>query len=244
VVIDTGAGDLAQKWHDIQDRLAETSRVCTYDRAGYGRSEPGPMPRHSQRSADELQLLLKVAGIQGPYVLVGHSLGGLNAQVFASRYPDLVSGLVLIDPPPLDFFTGKAFSGLYEMASQQTSEYSAAAERARQSVNPGERAKASHLEAVASEHHAFLNESAEQVAAIASFGDTPLTVMAAGMSNPAFGDEAQAFQAFWIEQNRALANRSTDSTFILVEESGHHLEDDAPDAVVRAIDEMVARVRP
>ena len=101
VVIDTGHGDEAYTWYAIQDQLAEETRVCTYDRAGYGRSEPGPMPRHSRQAA-ELKLLLENAGIEGPYLLVGHSLGGLNAQVFAGDYPDLVAGLVLVDPPPMD----------------------------------------------------------------------------------------------------------------------------------------------
>ena len=243
VVIDTGIGDLAEKWHGVQDQLAQDSRVCTYDRAGYGQSEPGPTPRHSQRVASELKLLLEKAGVEGPYVLVGHSLGGLNLQVFASQYPALVAGLVLIDPPPLDFITGKAFPDLYQMAAQQGPELSAAAEHARQSADAEERAKASYLEAVASEHQMFTTETAEQVVAIASFGDMPLIVMAAGKPNPAFGDAAEAFQAFWIEQSRALAAKSANGRFILVEESGHHLEEDAPDAIFRAVREMVAQIR-
>ncbi len=243
VVIDTGVGDLAEKWHGIQDQLAQDIQVCTYDRAGYGQSEPGPMPRHSQQVASELKLLLEKAGVKDPYVLVGHSLGGLNLQVFASRYPGLVAGLVLIDPPPLDFITGKAFPDLYHMAVQQAPELSAAAEHARQSTDPEERARASYLEAVASEHQMFITETAEQVAAIESFGDTPLTVMAAGKPNPAFGEAAQAFQSFWIEQSWALAARSANSTFILVEESGHHLEEDAPDAIIRAIRQVIAQIR-
>lgn len=151
VVIDTGHGDVAAKWCLIQDQLAGDARVCTYDRAGYGRSEPGPMPRHSRRAASELKLLLETAGVPRPYVLVGHSLGGLNAQVFAGAYPERVAGLVLVDPPPVDFATGKAFPQLYQMLTGQAAE------------------------------------------------------LAAGQPNPAFGEQAAAFQQFWIEQNRELA---------------------------------------
>ena len=81
VVIDTGVGDTSERWQSFQAQVAQVTRVCTYDRAGYGASEPGPLPRHSQRAADELKQLLENAGVRGPYVLVGHSLGGLNAQV-------------------------------------------------------------------------------------------------------------------------------------------------------------------
>ena len=243
VVIDTGHGDVAEKWHGIQDQLAQGNRVCTYDRAGYGQSEPGPKPRHSRRSARELKTLLEKAGVEGPYVLVGHSLGGLNLQLFASHYPDVVAGIVLVDPPPLDFIAGKAFPDLRQMAAEQVSELLAAVEHTRQSTKPEERAMADYLAALASELEMTFSENAAQVAAITSFGDTPLTVVAAGKPNPAFGEQAEDFQQFWIEQNRALAARSTNSRFVLVEGSGHHLEQEAPDVVVHAIREMVARVR-
>ena len=86
VVIDTGAGDTSERWQPIQAQVAQVTRVCTYDRAGYGSSEPGPLPRHSQRAAGELKQLLENAGVGEPYVLVGHSLGGLNVQGFADRH--------------------------------------------------------------------------------------------------------------------------------------------------------------
>jgi pimeloyl-ACP methyl ester carboxylesterase len=243
VVIDTGAGDTAARWASIQAELAQVTRTCTYDRAGYGASEPGPLPRHSERAAGELKQLLENAGVQGPYVLVGHSLGGLNAQVFVDRYPESVDGLVLLDPAPLAFITGQAFPALYQMLSQQAAELGRAAEGARRATDAEAQAQADYLEALASEHAALISESAAQVAAIASFGGLPLVVIGSGVPNPAFGEEAAAYQQFWIEQNRALATKSTNGTFVLVEESGHHLEQDAPDDVVRAISEVVARVR-
>lgn len=243
VVIDTGHGDLARRWQSIQDQLSQGNRVCTYDRAGYGQSEPGPMPRHSQRVANELRTLLEEIGVEASYILVGHSLGGLNVQAFASQYPDLVAGLVLIDPPPLGFITGKAFPDLYQMAAEQASGLSVAAEQARHSSDPEERAKGKYLAAVASELQSMFAETADQVAAIASFGDTPLTVMAAGQSNPAFGEQAEAFQRFWIEQNRQLALRSTNGRFVLAQESSHYLHEDVPELVLDAIRQMVEGVR-
>src|SRR5215210_7142030 len=78
VVIDAGWGDWSASWSSwVQPEVAKTTRVCTYDRAGMGYSEPGPLPRTAEQFAKELHTLLQNAGIQGPYVLVGHSMGGL-----------------------------------------------------------------------------------------------------------------------------------------------------------------------
>jgi C-terminal peptidase prc len=240
VVIDTGVGDTSARWASIQAELAQVTRTCVYDRAGYGASEPGPLPRHSERAADELKLLLKNAGVRGPYVLVGHSLGGLNAQVFADRYPEQVAGLVLLDPSPLDFITGQVYPELYQMLEQQAAELQRAAEAARRATDAEGQAKANYLEAVASEHAALVSESAGQVAAIASFGDLPLVVIGSGVPNPAFGEQAAAFQQFWIEQNRALAGKSTNGTFVLASLSGHYLHEDAPELVMDVIRQVVA----
>ncbi|HUT20571.1 MAG TPA: alpha/beta fold hydrolase, partial [Anaerolineae bacterium] len=240
VVIDTGVGDTSERWGSIQAEMAQVTRTCVYDRAGYGSSEPGPLPRHSQRAADELKQLLENAGVRGPYVLVGHSLGGLNAQVFADRYPERVGGLILLDPAPLAFITGQAFPALYQMLEQQAAEFQQAAEAARQATDAEAQAKANYLEAVASEHAALIAESAAQVAAIESFGDIPLVVIGSGVPNPGFGEEAAAFQQFWIEQNRALADKSTNGTFVLAPESSHYLHEDAPALVIDVIRQVVA----
>jgi len=97
VVIDTGLGESALEWLPVQQRLRHYTRTCLYDRAGYGWSDFGELPRSSSRIVNELYLLLGRAEIPGPYVLVGHSYGGMNMQLFARRYPYLVSGLVLVD---------------------------------------------------------------------------------------------------------------------------------------------------
>ena len=101
VVIDTGMGETIENWDPIMTTLSEESRVCGYDRAGYGQSDMGPLTRDAQRAADELNLLLTSAGEIGPFLLVGHSLSGLNMQVFANSYPDEIIGLVLLYPSPI-----------------------------------------------------------------------------------------------------------------------------------------------
>jgi len=81
----------------VQPEIAKATRVCSYDRAGHGWSDPGPEPRDVAQHARELHTLLSKAGVAGPYVLVGHSLGGLYVRTFAAQYPGEVAGMVLVE---------------------------------------------------------------------------------------------------------------------------------------------------
>jgi pimeloyl-ACP methyl ester carboxylesterase len=95
--MDAGLGGGLLDWQTAQPKVAKFARVCSYDRSGYGWSESGPNPRTSPRIVKELHALLKNGGVDGPYVLVGHSFGGANAQLYAAEYPDEVAGMVLVD---------------------------------------------------------------------------------------------------------------------------------------------------
>ena len=97
VVFDSGWGDWAPIWAMVQPRIATWTRACSYDRAGAGFSDPGPMPRTSVRIADELHSALHNAGIDGPYILVASSFGGNNVRAFAYRYTPDVAGLVFVE---------------------------------------------------------------------------------------------------------------------------------------------------
>ena len=235
VVIDAGLGDGSDKLRPLQARLAKSTRVVTYDRAGYGPSEPGPLPRDAAREAWELKALLEAAAEPGPYVLVGHSLGALNAQLFAARFPDDVAGLVLLDPPPPGFLAGQEFRELGAMAEKMTAEWQANADRGANAPDAAGRAQAAFFRTLASEHREMFGASARQAAAIATFGDLPLVVVASGKANPAFGESAARFQAFWIEQSRALAGKSSRGKFVLAPESSHYLYVDAPELVEKAV---------
>src|SRR5437867_4562820 len=97
VVLDAGLGGSSLDWSLVQPELGRTTRVCAYDRAGMGWSDPSPQLRTPRQIADELHRLLTNAGIAGPYVLVGHSLAGKNVRMFALQHPDQVAGMVLVD---------------------------------------------------------------------------------------------------------------------------------------------------
>lgn len=98
VLLESGFGADAGAWYGVQPELSRTTRVCAYDRAGYGDSDPGPLPRDGASIARDLDQALRAANIQGPYIVVGHSAGGLYARIFAARRPGDIDGLVLLDP--------------------------------------------------------------------------------------------------------------------------------------------------
>ena len=97
VILESGFGAGSQGWGMTQPRIAAETRVCAYDRAGYGFSDPGPMPRDGAAIARDLDNALKTAGISGPFVVVGHSAGGLYGRLFAARRPKDVVGMVFVD---------------------------------------------------------------------------------------------------------------------------------------------------
>ena len=97
VILLHGLGDFSFDWALVQPKIARYTRVCSYDRAGQAWSDPGPKPRGPLTAANELHVLLMNAGIKAPYLLVGHSWGGLIARVYASQYPKDVVGMVLVD---------------------------------------------------------------------------------------------------------------------------------------------------
>jgi pimeloyl-ACP methyl ester carboxylesterase len=102
VILETGLGGTSADWGFVQPKAAEFTRVCSYDRAGMGYSDPGPAPRTARRIAHELVELLERGPVDGPFVLVGASVGGFAVRVLASEYPERTAGLVLVDATPED----------------------------------------------------------------------------------------------------------------------------------------------
>ncbi|MFC4765087.1 alpha/beta fold hydrolase [Dyella koreensis] len=97
LVLESGMGEDFTSWGKIQPVLSNSTRTCSYDRAGLGWSDPQPGHRDSASIADQLHELLRQAGITGPVVLMGHSAGGLHIRAYASRYSNSVAGLIFVD---------------------------------------------------------------------------------------------------------------------------------------------------
>ncbi len=104
VIFDSGLGSSSLDWARVQPQVASFTRACSYDRAAYGWSDAGPLPRDSANISRELEILLGNGSVPAPYLLVGHSLGGLNVRLFTHNNPGKVAGLVLIDSSHEDQF--------------------------------------------------------------------------------------------------------------------------------------------
>jgi pimeloyl-ACP methyl ester carboxylesterase len=244
IFVEVGGGSNGSDWWNAVAELRRDTRVCIYSRAGYPRSDAGPMPRDAGREADEAAALIQIARVERPFLLVAHSLGAMNALVLASRHPDWLAGMVLLDPPPLSWMAGRTFPSIRTsvVASVARMRGTAARLRAlsdsaalRGAVATGlERAAA--LEALASEMEAMFLETPQLVSAIRSLGDLPVTVVAGGRPNPqAYGADAEAFTRAWGDEGRSLAALTTRGNFVLIAESGHNLPVEAADRVLAIV---------
>lgn len=113
VVLFNGLGERTPSWARVRQELSDTTRVCVFDRAGQGWSGPAPRKQDGRQLASDAHELLRAAGIPGPYVLAGHSVGGTYALVYADRYPEQVAGVALIDSSTPDQFDLPDYPGFY-----------------------------------------------------------------------------------------------------------------------------------
>ncbi len=254
VVIEAGLGDWSTSWGFVQSEVAKTTRICTYDRAGMGWSDAGLLPRDAAQFARELHTLLQNASIPGPYVMVGHSLGGLAVRVFVHDYSSEVSGVVLIESmnprqlPPSSAGVGPQsnpqsllYSGLDVLAR-----FGVARLLARPVTNllspeklPDENAYYSRfvrpqsMQAVTNESKGLAASGAE-AAAVKSFGDLPLIVLT-GRLHTAPPD--------WQAWQTELLQLSSNSQQLFAANGKHVIQIEEPDAAVAAILQMVRQVR-
>ncbi len=234
VVLDTGMGESLETWKDLPLEIARTSRVVAYDRAGLGESELGPEPRDAMAVARDLRALLRGLEIPAPYVLVGHSLGGLHIRAFAELYPEEVAALVFIDPTT---------EGMHE--SLKTEEGRADVMRQLAGETEGVKAEARGTPA-----------SLEQIAEMGAPPDVPAVVLtamapisipeeyrqqaeAAGMSE----QRLDALQQRKYQLHTHLAAQLPQGDHLVTEKSHHYIHYDEPELVLGEIERLVQQVR-
>lgn len=254
VVMDAGLGGSSLDWSLVQADIAGTTRVCTYDRAGMGWSDPSPLPRTPRHIADELHLLLTNAGVPGPYVLVAHSLAGKNVRMFASAHPDEVAGMVLVDARSelVDALTPQAEveafgvtlgtqGTLYSVARRIGVARAFGASLAGVPLLPPAIATEMALlmtqaDAIDETTKEGLARSADDAAlAGATLGSMPLVVIAAAVS--------MADIPNWSTAQQELAALSTRGGLIVAEHSGHAVQLEEPGIVIDGIGQVLAEVR-
>jgi pimeloyl-ACP methyl ester carboxylesterase len=256
VVIVPALGATAAEWQEVQQRLAQQTTVCVYDRAGLGHSDPPKRHRTVQRMAQELHALLHAAGIAPPYVLAGHSMGGWVARVFLHLYPDEVAGLALIDSshPEQSKRLPKVWMRDYPGGMQLTAALEWTRPLGWQHLardlglrNEARINWASNRRGDAAELWSF-NALGQETAKVAgSLGDLPLAVLTSSEVDPNYPEPRQRgrsrFYKGWVVLQGELASLSTDSTHVRAERGGHHLNRDNPELVYEVIGGLVERVR-
>ncbi len=270
VVIEADRGGYSLQWLAVQARAAAFTRVCVYDRAGYGWSEPGPLPRTGGRIADELHVLLENAGEAPPYVLVGHGSGGQVARLYASLYPREVSGLVLVEVATAEVAAEAPREIRRAQARQGRARWGLAlvarlgAMRALAGLGligppPWAEALPASLRGAAlavGEDSAYYRASIAEAAAWAEsqveleaagpLPDVPLCVVARGRAEPlpGVGVEAQLeYERLWRRAQMNLTSLTSAADVIVAEGSGHNVMLDQPGFLAEAIGEVVQRAR-
>jgi len=256
IILDSGLGDSYISWRKVQPQIAKFTRVCSYDRAGLGYSEPSSQPRTSKVIAEELHGLLQAAGIAPPYILVGHSMGGYDVRLYASLYPKEVAGMVLVDAShpdqenrfPMEL---KGMEGSWQREAEFLA-YSMPFGIPRVlgfcDDDPIQRAAECNFHS-SKEALSELNEfsdSAAQTAATGSLGDIPLVVLSHDPNKPSAelpAEVAKPTNEAWEKMQEELAHLSTHGTQSIAEGSSHYIQSDRPEVVIEAVRNVVEEVR-
>lgn len=256
VVLEPGAGEMSSALGWVAPAVASRTRVCVYDRAGRGWSDPADTTQDATQIATDLRALLERGNVPGPFVLAGHSFGGLYVLTFAALYPDDVAGMVLVDstapaavakPGVASSGDGGSYSLLGRISALASSsarlgvgrligrlDYGDLPPRSRDEMRAGV-ATARYMQSTIDEY-VQATASAEEAATLVDLGDKPLVVLTAGVGSA----------AAWLTAQDHLATLSLDSVHRVIEGANHmaliHDEQGAA-ATTQAIVDVVSAIR-
>jgi len=259
VLFEGNGGVPGYRWVRLQRDVANFRRACWYDRAGLGWSDPGPFPNHSDSIAHDLHDLLTAANIAPPYILVGHAMGGFHIRTFRSFYPEEVAGLVLVDPMnedmtihihnhnelfrPSVIFILRAVSatGLPRLMRGNPGPPQHGWTQQEWDTLVGLFRQRKARIAAAQELPLWVN--GELARAGSCYGDLPLTVLSAGNQDQEEDPKLDHDHAWKLQLHERLAHLSTRGRHVVVAGSGHDIPDEAPQAVIDAIQEVLKQTR-
>jgi len=251
VIIEGGALASSLSYFTAQDQIQPAARVCTYDRAGLGWSDPAAGSRSLEARADDLHALLGKSGLKAPYILAGHSAGGMMVQVYARKYPQDIAGIILIESSEEMFnTTPESLARIKNTATQlgfaaTMADTGQAIPALRVPNGPPEQEVMQRVSAIKAGQDDFVAMSnlpteLQKLNGLSTLGATPLVVIRRGKSDPGF-TEAQSLE--WIKAQERLAALSTQSILLVAEKSGHAVNLDQPELyliAVKRIQKMLA----
>ncbi len=266
VVLDAAADMMSSDWAWIQPEIAKHTRVCSYDRAGMGWSDSDPyaQPRDAKQVTIELHTLLANAGISGPYIMVGHSVAGLYARMYAAEYPEEVVGMVLVDPGHPDMNTR-----IPALQAQNASDESlvntmrilsyfglprllGVGKNNAQGLPPQQAAEVNAFVSRPQHWATILNlmnstsTTYDEVKATGSLGDMPLVIISANTAWFTKGAPADDTRKILNDLQSEIAELSTNSSHGIIDGATHgslvHNQDDAQ-AVISAIEDVLTSLK-
>ncbi len=266
VLLDAGLGNDSTIWANVQPVLSKITQVCSYDRAGFGWSAPRPEARDTRHLSDEWHALLAAAGMEGPIVLMGHSISGLYIRDYAARYPQNIVGLVFVDgstplqderfPAAMQAFEKKEFIllrageaasvlGLLRAIGQCAPE--SGFERNAAKMVAEDNCRTSTMLASGQEL-AAVPESGEQTIHTGPFGDLPILILSQDpeqpVAIPGFSPEAaKELSTIWNGMQDDLKKLSTRSRRIVAKGSSHYIQIDRVDLLNSEVVAFIKQIR-
>jgi pimeloyl-ACP methyl ester carboxylesterase len=260
LILDGGLGEDFRDWGKVQPALSKITKVCSYDRPGFGWSDDRPEPRDANHISSELHTLLQEAGITEPAILMGHSIAGLYIRSYAAHYPSDIAGLVFVDAS-----TPLQFQRLPGDKIKVTLKYSIRMRREELTrllgidrlmgdctdIDPGFEAYADWIKAdkchperiaLVEREREMKPQSGEETVATGPFGDLPLLVLSSDPDGPNWGDDRQS-SLIWADMQEDLKKLSTIGYRIIAKGRGHELQDEASDLTNRETAAFIKQVR-
>lgn len=226
VIIEAGLGSGYDAYDTLQTAISSLTKVVSYDRPGLGESSKSPNPRTLSNYINELRLLLQKEGIEPPYILVGHSLGGLIMRYYAHKYPKEVTGLVLIDCIPDGWIN-------YIMSTHSKEEI----EELNKVINP----ELNNSKGVIKDEWQEFQNNCELIKGVQLLKNIPIRLITAiqyGNEQKALGYHPEDMQ-IWAQMQANIMANSTNAKQIITDNSGHSVQLTEPELIIDAIKELV-----
>ncbi|WP_315818527.1 alpha/beta hydrolase [Paraflavitalea speifideaquila] len=244
VVFEAGGGGNSKDWEKVLAILPPDTRAIAYDRAGFGKSERGPLPRTMAQEVFELHALIKTLKIKGPVILVGQSLGGLLVRLYTEQYGKNIVGVLLVDPAHESGMFGSMKYGGWVRLREKAAGKPVPKPQLKKTISPGYDSTADYM----AEEFQYIYLSGMKTPN--QLKDRPVIIIGAGIRNPPPGTPDEQWKELRAERDKQvqdLTALSSNSKFILDPKSSHMVQKDNPEIIVSAIqmimDSITAKTR-